>query len=237
MFVPASDPQACIGILMLETQFPRILGDLGNADSWPFPVRYQVVRGASAQRALGSDSRALLQPFIDAAESLVDAGADGITTSCGFLSLLQEDLKQAIPVPLAASSLMQLPLLQATLPQTRKVGVLTVNSEALGIEHLRAAGAAEDTPIAGTENGREFTRVILGDELQMDIDLCRQDNIDAARALLKQHPEVAAIVLECTNMVPYAADIRRATGLPVHSIHSFINWFHAGLQPPRFTGS
>ena len=44
---------------------------------------------------------------------------------------------------------------------------------------------------------------------------------------------VGAIVLECTNMAPYADDIRRATGLPVFSILTLINWFQASLSPGR----
>lgn len=225
---------ASIGILMLETHFPRIPGDLGHAGSWPFPVLYRVVRGASAADALGENSRELLQLFIDAARDLVATGADGITTSCGFLSLFQEDLKAAVEVPVAASSLMQIPLIQSLLPRDRRVGVLTVDSRALTADHLRAAGAPADTPIVGTENGTEFTRVILADEPAMNVEQCREDNVQAALSLLARHPNTGAIVLECTNMVPYAMDIQQATGLPVYSIHSFINWFQAGLQPPVF---
>ena len=58
--------------------------------------------------------------------------------------------------------------------------------------------------------------------------------VQAAQRLVEAHADVGAILLECTNMVPYAPDIAAATGRPVHSIHSYLNWFHAGLQPPRF---
>lgn len=228
---------ASIGILMLETAFPRIPGDLGHAGSWSFPVLYRVVRGASAATALGGDSTQLLQPFIEAARDLVATGADGITTSCGFLSLFQQELKAAVAVPVAASSLMQVPMIQALLPPGKRVGVLTVDGQALTAAHLRAAGAAEDTPVIGTEAGREFTRVILDDEPCMDIEQCRKDNVEAAQKLLRHYPDVGAIVLECTNMVPYANDIQRATGLPVYSIHGFINWFQSGLRPPVFPAS
>lgn len=232
-----SGNDASIGILMLETHFPRIPGDLGHADSWPFPVHYRVVPGASAARALGQRSEDLLALFIEAARELVTLGVAGITTSCGFLSLLQEELKSAIGVPVAASSLMQIPLIQALLPPDRRVGVLTIDSQALTAAHLLAAGAPADTPVGGTERGREFTRVILGDLPAMDVERCREDNVAAARELVAQHPDVAAIVLECTNMVPHAAAITQATGLPVYTIHSFITWFQSGLRPPSFDTS
>ncbi|NND92982.1 MAG: aspartate/glutamate racemase family protein [Granulosicoccus sp.] len=234
MIKPNTVHGASIGILMLETRFPRIPGDPGNPESWPFPVRYHVVRGATASAAIGSNSQALLQVFIDAAADLVSQGVDGITTSCGFLSLMQRELKAAISVPVAASSLMQIPAVQSLLPAGRRVGVLTIDSHALTGAHLHAAGAPMDTPVMGTENGKEFTRVILNDERDMDIALCRSDNLQAAQCLVARYPDVGAIVLECTNMVPYAADIQAVTGLPVYSIHTFINWFQSGLAPRRF---
>lgn len=226
--------KASIGILMLETQFPRILGDLGNAESWDFPVQYAIVKGASAPKALGSESKALLDAFIVAGQELVANGADGITTSCGFLSLMQKELSCAINAPVAASSLMQVPWVQSLLPRGKRVGVLTVHSDNLTVEHLEAAGADSDTPVEGTERGKEFTRVILNDEVQMNVAAAREDNVDAAQALIRNHDSIGAIVLECTNMVPYAADIQASTGLPVFSIHTFINWFQAGLVAKRF---
>lgn len=228
---------ASIGILMLETRFPRIHGDLGHAGSWHFPVHYRVVRGATANMAVQGDSAALLAPFIEAAKDLTAMGADGITTSCGFLSPMQQALKEAIGVPVVTSSLAQLPWVESLLPAGKRAGVLTIHSAHLSAAHLLAAGASADTPVVGTESGREFTRVILNDEPAMDVAQCRDDIRQAARQLLAQHPDVAAIVLECTNMVPYAADVQQDTGLPVYTIHSLINWFQAGLAPPRFAGS
>ena len=226
---------ASVGILMLETQFPRVLGDLGNAASWDFPVRFAMVKGASANLALSQDSDTLLEPFIVSAKELLAQGVDGITTSCGFLSLMQKELSAAIDAPVAASSLMQVPWVQAILPPGKRVGVLTVHASNLLEKHLLAAGAPADTPVAGTENGHEFTRVILGDELTMDLGKCRADNLQAAQELITNHDNIGAIVLECTNMVPYAADIQAVTGLPVFSIHTFINWFQAGLVAKRFS--
>ena len=225
---------AHIGILMLEARFPRIQGDMGNALSWPFPVHYRVVRGASPERVVRRRAEGLLDAFIAAGRELVADGADAVTTNCGFLSLYQAELSAALAVPVAASSLMQAALIQATLPPGRRVGILTISAEALTPEHLAKAGVPEGTPVMGTEGGAELTRVILGDEPRLDVAAARADMIEAARALTAAHPDLGAILLECTNMVPYAADVRAATGLPVHSIHNFICWFQASLAPPRF---
>ena len=120
------------------------------------------------------------------------------------------------------------------LPAGKRAGILTISGSTLTPDHLAKAGVPEETPIGSTEGGREFTRVILNDELELDTNLARQDNVDAARALKNANPSLGAIVLECTNMVPYASDIQAATGLPVFTIYSFIQWFQQGLAPRRF---
>jgi Asp/Glu/hydantoin racemase len=225
---------ATVGILMLETRFPRIPGDMGNALTWPFPVLYRVVPKASPERVVRHRAEGLLPAFVEAGRALVREGADGITTNCGFLSLYQGELSAALDVPVATSALMQLPLVERLLPPGRRAGILTISAASLTAEHLEQAGVSPVTPVAGTDGGREFTRAILGDEPELDVELARADNLAAARTLLERNPDLGAIVLECTNMVPYAADIRRATGLPVYSIYSFVTWFQAGLLPRRF---
>ena len=83
---------ASVGILMLEARFPRIPGDMGNALTWPFPVHYKVVRDASPDRVVRRGAEGLLEVFIAAARELEADGVDGITTNCGFLALMQEEL-------------------------------------------------------------------------------------------------------------------------------------------------
>jgi hypothetical protein len=226
---------APLGILMLEARFPRIPGDMGNATTWPFPVLYRVVRGASPERVVLQGARGLLPNFIEAAQELVRLGAEAITTNCGFLSLFQQELAAAAGVPVATSSLMQVPWVQSTLPPGKRVGLVTVSGSTLTPEHLAAAGVPLDTPLIGTENGREFFRVLIkGESVDMDVVLAEEDVVGAGKALVAAHPDVGAIVLECTNMPPYAAALRAAVGLPVYDIYSMITWFHAGLRPRAF---
>src|SRR5689334_20373826 len=150
---------ARVGILMLETRFPRIPGDMGNAETWPFPVLYKVVPGASPRRVVCEKAAGLLDEFLVAADELVSLGADGITTTCGFLSLFQREIAAHVGVPVATSSLMQLPFLERVLPPGRSVGVLTVSAANLTAEHLLAAGADPATPVVGADDGSEFSRV------------------------------------------------------------------------------
>jgi aspartate/glutamate racemase len=226
---------APLGILMLEAKFPRIPGDMGNGTTWPFPVLYRVVAGASPEKVVLRGAEGTLPDFIEAAKELVRLGAEAITTNCGFLALFQKELAEAVKVPVATSSLMQVPWVQATLPPGKRVGLVTVSGSTLTSAHLKGAGVPLDTPLVGTENGREFFRVLIKAEKEdMDVGLAEQDVVEAGKKLVADNPDVGAIVLECTNMPPYAAALQEAVGLPVYDIYSMITWFHAGLRPRRF---
>jgi Asp/Glu/hydantoin racemase len=225
---------ARLGILMLEARFPRIPGDMGHAGTWPFPVLYKVVKGASPQRVVAEKAEGLLPNFVEAAKELEALGADGITTNCGFLSLYQKQLASEVTVPVATSSLMQVPMIQSTLPVGRRVGVITVSAASLTRDHLIAIGLDPSLPVVGTDGGREFTRVLIGNELTMDVAAAEQDILDAGDALVRKHSGIGAILLECTNMVPYALVFRHRLGVPVYDIYSFMLWFHAGLAPRDF---
>jgi hypothetical protein len=226
---------APLGILMLEARFPRIPGDMGNGATWPFPVLYRVVTGATPEKVVLGGAAGLLPDFIEAARELVRLGAEAITTNCGFLSLFQREIAAAAGVPVATSALIQVPWVQATLPPGKRVGLVTVSGSTLSPAHLTAAGVPVDTPLVGTESGREFFRVLIKAEKEdMDVALAERDVVEAGKELVARHPDVGAIVLECTNMPPYAAVLQAEVGLPVYDIYSMITWFHAGLRPRVF---
>jgi aspartate/glutamate racemase len=226
---------APLGILMLEARFPRIPGDMGNGTTWPFPVLYRVVSGASPEKVVLNGAAGLLPDFIDAAKDLVRLGAEAITTNCGFLSLFQKEIAAAAGVPVATSSLMQVPWVQATLPPGKRVGLVTVSGSTLTPAHLAGAGVPLDTPLVGTEHGKEFFRVLIKAEKDdMDIAQAERDVVEAGKELVASNPDVGAIVLECTNMPPYAAALQAEVGLPVYDIYTMITWFHAGLRPRQF---
>jgi hypothetical protein len=226
---------APLGILMLEARFPRIPGDMGNALTWPFPVLYRVVRGATPERVVLNGAAGLLDAFLDAAAELVADGAEALTTNCGFLSLFQRELAAHVHVPVVTSALMQVPWVQATLPPGQRVGIITVSAAALTARHLEAAGVPPDTPVTGTEHGREFFRVLIRGEIEtMDIAAAAADIVDAGGELLSRHPDVGAIVLECTNMPPYAHLLRETLGRPIYDIYSLITWLQASMRPRDF---
>jgi hypothetical protein len=130
-----------VGLLRLDTAFPRPVGDIGNPNTFNFPVRARIVRGATAARVVRGDASALLGPFVDAGRALAAEGAVAIGTSCGFLAPFQRELAAALPVPFAASALLQLAWLAPLLPAGQRAGVITIDADALGAHHLAAAGA------------------------------------------------------------------------------------------------
>src|SRR5947199_7369309 len=225
---------ASVGILMLETRFPRIPGDMGNALTWPFPVLYKVVPGASPRRVVYDRAEGLLDQFLAAAAELVRLGADGITTTCGFLSLYQREIAAHVGVPVATSSLMQIPFIERVLPPGKRVGVLTVSAANLTAEHFRAAGSDPATPGVGTDNGSEFSRVMINDEERLDVAAAESDILAAGDRLVASHEGIGAVLLECTNMVPYARALSQRSHLPLFSIYTFVTWFHSGLIPRDF---
>ena len=225
---------ARVGILMLDTKWPRPPGDTGNAYTWPFPVLYKVVPGATARVVVHEQGRGLGPAFLKAAEELVKEGADGITTTGGFLAIFQKQLAAHVNVPVASSSLMQIPLVQSMLPPGKRVGVLSVHAGRITPEHWDAVGAAHDTPVMGTENGTEFTRVMLNDEIEIDYDLSRREIVGAGEELLKKHPDVGAIVCENHNMAPYAKALNARLRIPIFTVYTFVTWFQAGLAPRDF---
>ena len=118
------------------------------------------------------------------------------------LSLFQRELAEHVRVPVATSSLLQVPWVQTMLPPGRRVGVLSISGATLTAAHF-AAAAAVDTPLAGTENGRELFRVLIkAKSTDLDAALAEQDVIDAGRDLLARRPKVGTLVLACTNMPP-----------------------------------
>jgi hypothetical protein len=221
-----------VGILMLETTFPRIPGDIGHPASFPFPVCYKRVAGASPRRVVLAPDPGLIDAFIDAGQSLVAQGVKALATSCGFLSLFHRQLVEALPVPVFTSSLLQVHLARALIRSDQKVAVLTASKPALTPAHLAGVGI-ENVPlvIVGMEAAPEFSAVFLSGKETLDEALCRGEMAAAAGALMRSHPDVGAIVLECTNMPPYAATVRQVTGLPVFDAVSLVNSAHQAVEP------
>jgi hypothetical protein len=218
-----------LGILMLDTRFPRVPGDVGNPKSFDFPVTYRTVPGATPEEIVCGDSRKWVDAFIREGQELVRSGCTGLATTCGFLTLVREEVATACGVPVASSALEQIPMIQQMLPKGSTVGILTISADSLSAAHLAAANVSQNTPVKGVDTSH-FANAILGNQTHLDSHQAEAELTQAALLLCQNHPSVDAIVLECTNMPPYATAIAQATQRPVFSILTYLNWFHSALD-------
>ena len=194
---------ASIGVLCLESYFPKPPGHIKNPSSLPFPVLYEMIDGITVPDLLNNPSPDLLAPFVAGAQNLA------ITGSCGFLALFQKQLAASVNVPVFASSLIQVPLAFQMTGAKAPVGILTADATALTPRHFEGVGAEHvAVVIKGLENTVEFSEVILRNtRTSMDLDIVEGEVMEAACALLRDAPEIRSIVLECTDLPPYAKKI------------------------------
>ncbi len=224
-----------LGILMLDTHFPRIPGDIGNARTFPYPVRYRKVEGASPRRVVEEGDPSLLEPFIRAARELESEGVKAITTSCGFLALFQKELSAAVNVPVFTSSLLQIPFLARLYGRPGKIGVMTARASALTQRHFEQCGASRlPLAIAGMDESPEFTKIFLergssDDIASLDSALLEAELRKVSAHLVAEHPDINFIVLECTNMPPFRTAIQESCGKPVYDIVTLAGYIHSGL--------
>jgi len=225
-----------IGIIMTDSVLPRIPGDVGNASTFRFPVRYKVVKGALFSRVRNGDP-SLIKPFVEAAQELEKEGVKAIATGCGFLAAYHQELIQSVHIPVYSSSLLQIHLAHMIIRPEQKVGIITASKESLSEKQFRGVGI-QDIPmvIVGMEESQEFCYTIYDHHPEMDVEQVAEDVVSISRHLVTEHPEVGAIVLECTNLPPYAKRIQAAVHLPIFDVTTLINYAYLSTIRKTFVG-
>jgi Asp/Glu/hydantoin racemase len=212
-----------LGMMMMDTRFPRVWGDIGNARTWPFPVTYRVVRGATPDRLATADpDMSLLDPFIEVVRDLETDGVPAILTSCGFLAAFQRELAEAASVPVFSSSLLQVPLAAQAIGRSRRVGIMTARA-VLTERHFSGVGfSSDDIPVVqvAPADDSHFNATFVGDAPEADPEVLDAEIGELAKRLVAEHADVGAIVLECANLAPFAPTVRRVTGLPVFDLYT-----------------
>lgn len=225
-----------IGILILDASYPCVPGNVGNAGTFPFPVRYEKVEGASIDRLLNRQDPALAVPFIKAAENLYECGVAAVTGACGFMALFQREVAHHLKIPVFLSSLLQIPFIyQIT---GKKVGIIAANAECLQSRHFSSTGIDGNIPlvVAGMENQPEFRDAILNEKGSLDSGKIEKEVVEVAMTLFDKNPDIGSIVLECSDLPPYAHAVQAAVGLPVFDFFTMINYVHTTLVRTPFSG-
>lgn len=236
---PAAQMMAghAVGILLLNTGYPIIPGNVANASTYGYPVRFKVVEGADSPRLIGGDPT-LLEPVLAAARELVRDGCRAIVGACGYFARFQRELARSLPVPVFLSSLCQVPMVLGGLQPEQQLGIVCAKQSSLDQRMLGAVGIPEDAPIvvAGMEHCPGFRGAILEDQGWMDLEQVRDEVVGTAVRLVTDHPEIGALLLECSDLPPYAKQIQDATGRPVWDFVTLIDWIHAGVVRRSFDG-
>ena len=225
-----------IGIVVLETWYPLLPGNVANATSFDFPVRYKILREATVEMIMRADPL-LLEMLLEAGHEFEQEGIRAMVGACGYFANYQAETASALDIPVFLSSLLQVPMISLALKPDQKIGILVANAKAVNQQMLSACGIGEDIPIAylGMEEQPEF-RNILEYGGRFDYDKFEQEMISQAKALVAANPEIGAILLECSDMPPFAWSVQRAVKLPVYDFNTMINWIYSGVVQRRYEG-
>lgn len=220
-----------IGILMLDTIFPRIPGDIGNALSYPFPVRYKVVKDAFCERIMGDQvDEELLAPFIKAAQELEAEGCKAITTSCGFLAGFQRKLADSVHIPVFTSGLILVPLVWSMINHDQTIGIFTERAAHLGEYHFNQLGwSSKDIPVhvTGMLEDSPFPALFIGNQMSEDREILEACMLEMTERHMREHPDTGAIVFECTNFGPFSQKVQEIAKVPVFGINQLLEWMQS----------
>lgn len=228
-----------IGILILNAAYPCIPGSVGNATTFDFPVRYHVVKEASIDRLLNQRDRSLIKPFIAAARELEADGVKAITGACGFMALFQREIAASVSIPVFMSSLMQIPFMHRMSGTGKRIGVITADGTALTDAHCSAVGVSPDIPlaVAGMQEKDEFRRAVLEEKGTLDSALMEREVVAVARDLVDRHPDIGSILLECSDLPPFAHAVQSAVDRPVFDFITMIRYVHTAFNQLPYRGA
>jgi len=226
-----------IGILVNEGYFPRLPGALGNATTFPFPVLQKVVRGATGEGVVRNPSEEIIASYIRGAQELEMEGVKAITTSCGFTAMFQEELAEAVDIPVFASSLLLVPLISRMLKPKHLVGIVTADATNITQRHFDGVGInPAQVVVAGMEESPEFEDVVFHDKHELNVTRMEEEVVGVAKKLVTQNSQVRAILLECSLLPPFAKAVQEATRLPVFDFTTLVNMVHSSFVRKSFDG-
>ncbi|MBE6940570.1 MAG: aspartate/glutamate racemase family protein [Ruminococcaceae bacterium] len=215
-------------LMQLET----LPGNSTNLDSYPFPVRLVEVKGANMDTVLFNPSQKLLEDMIQISKDLYAEGVRAITTSCGFNAIFQEAMAEAVPEVTFTSSLLQVPFAQTIVGKNRKVMILTANKSYLSEDHLRRSGITDlsNVIVYGLEDCTEWSKMFTDPDATIDMEVVTKEIMGVAHKALEENSDIGAIVMECTDLPPFAYRMREETGLPVFDYNSMVGHMAMALN-------
>ncbi len=200
-------------------------------------MRHKLIPG-SVQTRIHSGDPTILEDIIAAGKELEREGVRAIVGACGYLGHFQPQVAAALDVPVYLSSLLQVSLIKMGLKPGQKIGILCADAPALTPDLMKKAGilSPDDCIVAGLGDKPEFSGILHSNRGYFSNEAVRQEMITTATELVAAHPEIGAILLECSDMPPYSADVQRAVNLPVFDFITMINWVHQAVAQRAYEG-
>ncbi|MEJ2513301.1 MAG: aspartate/glutamate racemase family protein [Anaerolineales bacterium] len=226
-----------LGIIILDDVYPGFPGDVRNASAFPFPIQYEIVEGVDIWALVhGEDKEALLEPIKKAAQKLERMGCRAIAAECGYFAYFQKDIAGFVNVPVFMSSLLQVPLAQQLIGPDKVVGILVAREKQLRPRHLEAVGIrlGSNYVITGAEDdGRcpEFENLwyapVRPEIPEAYYDKAEKDFVQVAVDFYQAHPNMGAMMLECTGMQPFARAIQREIDIPIFTWGTLLDYAYS----------
>ena len=226
-----------IGILLTNSAVPFIPGDVANATTYNFPVRFKKVLGLTIESLFNHDT-SLIESVVDAALELKKDGVRAITGDCGFMAIYQKDLVQQVGLPIFMSSLIQIPFMERLIRKEDKIGIITANSQSLDQIALEPCGAdfGDKLIIRGLEECTYFADAFIKETGELHKDKVESEVVSVAKQIITDAPEVKLLLSECSVLAPYGPAVQQATGLPVFDYITMINYIHSVVVKQHFNG-
>lgn len=212
-------------------QLESLVGNSTNPASYRYPVLLHRVEGANVHTILEHPSQVVLNTMIVDATAMASKGIKAITTSCGFNAIFQSELAESSGVPVITSSLLQVPFVRQICGPVGDICIITANGGALSQKHLESVGIAslDGLQIIGLEHCAEWNRMFAEPYAEINLDLIEREVLGTVQSVINEHPGIRAFVLECTDLPPYSAAIRKLTGLPVFDFITMVNYLHSTI--------
>lgn len=234
-----------LGIIVLDDVNPGFPGDMRNASAYPFPMQFEIAEGVDIQAlTFEADKSRCLGPIQAAAKKLERIGCRAIVGECGYFAYFQREIARSVDVPVFLSTLLQVAWAQQLISPDRVVGIVAATSEFLTDAHLAAVGVrvGSNYVVAGLrESGRcpgfiDLYRHPTPELRTADYDQLEREVVDVALDLFRIHPNMGALVLECTGLPPFARAIQRAIDLPVFSAGTLLEYAYSVVAHRDYYG-
>lgn len=235
-----------IGIMVLDDAYPGFPGDVRNASAWQFPIQYEIARGVDNYTLVWEEDKTPCRaPILDAAKNLEQMGCRAIAAECGYFAYFQKDVAGHVDVPVFMSSLLQVPFIQQLIGPDRSVGVICAQKRFLTGTHLENVGIDVNSNIiiagAQDEYGCPQFDMLWDHEKRPEIpesyyDASEKDMVRIALEFTRKHPEIGAIMLECTGMQPFARAVQQAVDLPVFSWGTLLDYAYSAVAHRDYYG-